>query len=582
MKRIIIPFLVGAATLVSACSIDHLEIPQKGVVTTDDYYKTDADAQSALIAAYAGFQRYVCGANGGNIYCPFRSTFNLPGDDMYAAGDNADDNSFMPTVNEYYFDAAAVVLNNCYKNLYIANYYSNLVIQYFGNVENPSEVMKNAVAEARVMRAFIHMMLAIGWDNPPFVDHILAGDALPYNCDKDPENPMSHNDLLKWCAAECSAALPNLDERQSPNDKNGCVKVTKGFANAVAGKALLFAGDYAGAKAYFKTVIDSGKYELVPGKEFADMFHVEGDCNSEKIFELNLEKADGLGFAEIQHSTWMEANIWAWRSDHFVVDPGKPYTGIDGWGGCGIPQSYADEFLANDGPDSYRFKATMVPIDELIYNTTYGLDDVDKLSVEEKKTSTLVGINAKGLYGQSFYLPLKQLIRWTDGRNKGDGIRMNNYIIMRYAEVLLMYAECCVNTNDSAEALKYVNEIQKRAGSKTISSSVDMDVIEKEKKLELWLEGCRWADCVRWNKTSGLEKNGSAVTTLYDKLHREPAASDENVKFYDKDNRFYTVETHVHADKGNIVGFKKGKHEHFPYPLDVVNKNPNLQQNPGY
>lgn len=41
--------------------------------------------------------------------------------------------------------------------------------------------------------------------------------------------------------------------------------------------------------------------------------------------------------------------------------------------------------------------------------------------------------------------------------------------------------------------------IQERAGSKTISATVDMDVLKREKLLEMWLEGCRWYDMRRWN-----------------------------------------------------------------------------------
>mgnify|MGYP002228336276 CR=1 FL=1 len=59
---------------------------------------------------------------------------------------------------------------------------------------------------------------------------------------------------------------------------------------------------------------------------------------------------------------------------------------------------------------------------------------------------------------------------------------------MRYAEVLLNYAEACLNTGDQSEAKKYINMIQERAGSKTISQTVDMDVLKREKSYELWLE----------------------------------------------------------------------------------------------
>lgn len=94
---------------------------------------------------------------------------------------------------------------------------------------------------------------------------------------------------------------------------------------------------------------------------------------------------------------------------------------------------------------------------------------------------------------------------------------------MRYAEVLLNYAEACLQTGDQAEAKKYINMIQKRAGSKTISETVDMDVLKKEKSYELWLEGCRWFDIMRWNDTKAkdrLTKAGTVVPHLFDKVFR--------------------------------------------------------------
>lgn len=76
----------------------------------------------------------------------------------------------------------------------------------------------------------------------------------------------------------------------------------------------------------------------------------------------------------------------------------------------------------------------------------------------------------------------------TDGKKYGDNIRLNNYLVMRYAEVLLNYAEACLQTGDQAEAKKYINMIQKRAGSKTISETVDMDVLKKENHMNFGLK----------------------------------------------------------------------------------------------
>ena len=591
MKKIVYSVLAVAALMTVASCEKYLDVPQKGVTAIETFYQTDDDCIAALNAAYARFATRITGQDGSSIYTDYKAALNNCGDDMYAAGSNFGDNDFMAQLDEFRLDSGNQVVDHFYKNLFQVNYACNLVIDNFkdGLPEGgPTATTKRCVAEARVMRAYIYFLLTALWNTPPFIDHVLA-EGLPYNSDKDPENPMSHDDLFRWVASECEAAVADLDERKSPQDKDGAVKVTKGFAWAVQGKALLFVKDYAGAKTALKKVIDSGKYQLVPGDRWADLFHVEGDCNEEKVFELNIEYNSALGTwgGQIQRSTWMEANIWNWRSDHFVAgaSPQGKYTGgVDGWGGLGVPQWFGDEFFANDG-HSPRFDGTFKRIDDAVYNMEYNSPEIAALTPEQRKTSTLVGIADKeqGLYGQSFWLPFKQLLRATDTGAYGSNVRLNNGIIMRYAEVLLLYAEACLQSGDAGQGAWAVNEIRKRAGLSTLGS-VDMNVLKKEKSYELWLEGSRWLDLVRWGDTDRVKKAGQDVPKLFDKLHREPQSTDQGIKWLDNDNtqRFYTVSTHEAIDKAYEVGFKEGQHEFFPYPISVMDKNPNMVQNPGW
>ncbi|MBQ9450375.1 MAG: RagB/SusD family nutrient uptake outer membrane protein, partial [Bacteroidales bacterium] len=505
MKKLVYSVLAIAALFAAVSCEKNLDIPQKGVVAIESFYQTDEDAEAALAAAYARFVTRITGQDGSSIYTDYKAALNNCGDDTYAAGSNFGDNDFMAQLDEFRLDSGNQVVDHFYKNLFQVNYACNLVIDNFkdGLPEGgPTATTKRCVAEARVMRAYIYFLLTACWNTPPLVDHVLT-DEMPYNQDKDPENPMSHEDLFRWVASECEAAVADLDERKSTTDKDGAVKVTKGFAWALQGKALLFVKDYSGAKTALKKVIDSGKYALVPGDKYWQNFHVEGDANEEKVFELNIEPNSGLSAwgGIIQRSTWMEANIWNWRSDHFVAgaSPQGKYTGgVDGWGGLGVPQWFGDEFFANDG-HSPRFDATLKHIDDAVYNMEYANPDIAALTPEQRMTSKLVGIAdvKDGLYGQSFWLPFKQLLRSTDAANYGSNVRMNNGLIMRYAEVLLLYGEACLQSGDNAQGAWAVNEIRKRAGLAELAS-VDMNVLKKEKSYELWLEGSRWLDLLRW------------------------------------------------------------------------------------
>ncbi len=585
-------------TLTTSCE-DQLDIEQKGVILPENFYQTDADAEAALVAAYEGFMCNVVGrnhdGNGPGIYTPYKIITNMCGDDVLYASGNYGDHEFSGMLNEFRYDAEAEVPKFMYTGLYHSVYTCNLVTDHFQKAAD-TPVKKRCVAEARVLRAFDYFLLANLWDNPPFVDHCLERTDLPYNCNKDPKHPMDHKQLIEWVAKECEEAAADLDERKGTDDKDGAVKVTKGFAWALAGKAYLFAAEYDKAKTALKKVIDSGKYALVPGDRYMDNFHIEGDGNEEKVFEINFEYNAGKGSWDgmIQRSSWMESNAWNWRAGSFVKSrsPQSVYSGIDGWGGLGVPQWFGDEFHDNDG-DSYRFKATLKHIDDAVYKMEYADPALNAMSVEEKKNSKEVGINdpVQGLYDNSFWLAFKQVMRKadTDGNKYGDNIRLNNYVVMRYAEVLLNYAEACLQTGDQAEAKRYINMIQERAGSKTISQTVDMDVLKKEKSYELWLEGCRWFDVMRWKDTKAIErlKNvGSDCPHLFDKLFRAPKADDRKVTWEhdggEPNSRFYTVSTSAAKDAGFTVGFKEGKHEFFPYPQTVMDKNPNLEQNPGW
>ena len=630
----------GSITL-SSCE-DQLDIVHKGATEISVFYKTDEDANQALAAAYESFMGNVMGRqpdlNGPGIYTPYKIVTNMCGDDVFYASGNYGDHEFAGMLNEFRYDADAEAVRNMYNGLYASVYHCNLIICNFEN--GTTSYQKRAVAEARVLRAYDYFMLALLWGNPPFITAPITVDDRPSNADK------TQQQYFLWVAAECEAALADLTERESKTDKNGSVIVTKGFANALAGKAYLFAKDYEKAKIALKKVIDSEKYDLVPGDRYMDNFHIEGDCNEEKVFEIDFEKATGKGPWDgmIQRSSWMESNAWNWRAGNFKANPASVYCGIDGWGGLGVPQWFGDAFLANDG-HSARFDASLIHIDEAVYTMDYvaiGANEktekeaTDKLvetlgkmsipadeievyksyfktsTVEDKEKGTLIRVSldyndlptellmkshlvgiadlTQGLYGNSFWLQFKQLMRAadTDGKAVGDNIRLNNYIVMRYAEVLLNYAEACLQTGDAPEAKIYINKIQERAGSKTVSATVDMDVLKREKMFELWTEGCRFFDIIRWNDAEGIariEKAGHDVTHVFDKLFRAPKSGDEKVTWEngtEENSRFYTVSSHAAMDAGFSVGFQKGKHELFPYPQREIDMNSNLRQNPGW
>ena len=316
MKKYIALLLCAVGFLLVSCNQDRLEIPQKGVVSMDSFYITDEDAESAMTSLYERFlqQFATCRVVGTMIYTPWVFGFNLPGDDIYAGSKTYGDNDFMGSVDEFRFDPSADIITCLYQHAYNVIYGANLVTDHFEY--GTSATKDRVISEARVIRAWCHMILAIGWNDPPLVDHVLEGDAKPTNYEG------GHKALLERCAKECEEAAPYLRKRNGTGDRDAAVVVTQGFAYAVQGKALLFAEEYDKAMVPLKKVMDSGNYALVDGPHFKDLFHVEGDGNAEKIFEANVNNNPNFTmFQQLFRSTWQAANMWCWRTDTFMSVP---------------------------------------------------------------------------------------------------------------------------------------------------------------------------------------------------------------------------------------------------------------------
>ena len=107
MKKIVYSILAIGALFAAVSCEKNLDIPQKGVVAYETFYKTDADAEAALAAAYARFAVNVTGQDGSSIYTDYKAALNNCGDDMYAAGSNFGDNDFMAGVYHLYCGMAA-------------------------------------------------------------------------------------------------------------------------------------------------------------------------------------------------------------------------------------------------------------------------------------------------------------------------------------------------------------------------------------------------------------------------------------------------------------------------------------------
>ena len=597
MKKIIIPILLGFAMLAVSCE-KNLDIPQKAVVSTLEFYSNDDDARAALANMYAQYTENVAGTPG--IYVPELMILNYSSDDVYAAGKNFDDHGDFRGFDEFKYDPANPALKELYNRYYYAIYHANLIISNFTpenrNAEEPkfhSKFTDQCVAEARVMRAYLHMMAAMIWNQPIVMDRIYEADEeLPVNTEK------TQSEILKWVVDECQKAIASgsLPVRNGTGDKNSTARMSLGFAQFIAGKAAVYNNDMETARKYLGDLIASKNYALVPSEEFWTNFHIAGDGNSEKIFAPNIFDDATLYSSRFGNwytrDRWMVANTLNWRLKSLLGVP-KQCIGT-GWGGGSIQEDFAEKFYQHDG-DSPRRKATFLTEDEFLYEMEWNTSKLNDASLEEKKSDPNRGLAVGGLFGRGKYFEWKNMAYrkppkiLTGGKDypsdnlqtgAGENSNATNLNIARYAEALLLYAEACVGSGDAAKGLAALNEVQERSGSGKISKTLTFEDVMEEKQYELWFESCRFIDLVRWSKLgkvnlddifnkSGMHKN---VPTVHDEF------SESGKDGFQKYHKFYVT----HDAVPGTTTFVVGKHEYLPFPRDVKTANPSLHDVGGW
>ena len=594
MKKILLPLLACALVGVTSCE-SMLDIPQKGVVSYDTFYANDDHAHQALNNMYSKYINNVAATEG--IDVPEQVMLNYAADDILAAGADYNDHAPFRYFGEFRHDNANTTLKQVYQRYVYSIYAANLVISNFTNEnrfnEEPkhtSEFTKQAVAEARVMRAYLHLMTALSFNTPPIIDRILDADEMPVSAE-------SQSQVLEWVIAECQKAIDSgkLPKRNGKTDKDATARMSVGFAQFVAGKAAMFNNDPATARQYLGALINSGDYALIASEDYWTNFHVSGDGNTEKIFEPNLieDPAFTAGWGGMFIGRWMVANVFCWRTDALGSSP-QVHVGNMGWNGGAIEPSFAEKFLAHDG-NSPRRLACFLTADEWLYEMDWA-SDIDaatgenkNLTLAEKKADPLRGISsANGLFSHGPYFEWKHMVYinppaiLTKGKKypadnmatTSTASNHKNFNVARYAEALLLYAEACIGSTDEAKGLAALNEVQVRSGSGKVSSKLTFEDVMEEKQYEMWFENCRFHDLVRWDKAGKLNvadvfNNGNAlkdVPVLYDEYFVEGKPG------YKKEHKLYVGSSPRPAN----FKFEKGKHEYWPFPLDVTNLNPGL------
>jgi tetratricopeptide (TPR) repeat protein len=309
-------------------------------------------------------------------------------------------------------------------------------------------------------------------------------------------------------------------------------RATKGAALGYLGKAYLFTKDFDNARLTFKQVIDLGVYSLV--SNYRDNFTDTNENNSESLFEVQFSRDAGgvdLGWGGAPASGWGKTSARA------ITYAPRAFGWTDVQPTWTLFNEYQEEKTIANTVDP-RLDAT------IFYNKPggmqlYGKDFATFYAANPGDLNDLFCRkyqNSDGNYANEY--------DWRSGINER---------LLRYADILLMYAECLNETGDTPGAYTYIQKVRDRAGLPDLATKKPgmtqpqmREQIGHERFLEFPLEGHRFDDIRRW----GWLQDAAKLTWL---------------KTRDVEFNSYTA----------------GR-EYFPIPQLEMDNNPGTVQNGGY
>lgn len=557
-------WLIGATlvggTFFAACSEDFLDAPAQGSLDNLTL-ANQAGVEAALISAYSMLDGW--NADWGVFNPPWGGAGSnwiwgsVPTDEAYK-GSEPGDQGEVQQVELFQWAPGNGYFNVKFRALYEGIARANATLKLAASVTDLAEGNRIA-GEARFLRAHYHFDAWKMWKNVPYYTE----------ADEDFRKPNTE-DIVPRLVEDFQFAIDNLPETQ------GAVgRVTKGAAQSYLGKLLLYNKDYSKAKEQFDAVVNSGKYELSPCAH--DIFTTGGENGPEMIFSIQASVNDG-------DSEGSNGNF-ADRLNH--PHGGSPF------GCCGFHQP--SQNLVN----SHKVDANGLPL-----FTTFNNADVTATDAVDPRLDWTVGRdgvpfldwgthNETWIRARSWAGPfsVKKFIH-ANGQQSSVGwsnVQLSpiNMPIIRYADVLLMLAECEVELGNLERARELVNMIRERAsacaqggdGSAT-TDLADPSITWATYKIGTydspWTDGNAAREAVRFERKIELAMEGHR---LFD-LRRWGIAKDVINNQYlpvEKTKRTYLEATNGYEDR----------HDLYPLPsvqieLSKKEGTPQLQQNAGY
>jgi tetratricopeptide (TPR) repeat protein len=424
-----------------SCSEDFIDLNPISSVSVDILYKTDKDFKDALTAIYNTYQTQ---------YQTFYIFADIRGDDaqqeIYKTNSQSYSDAFVTTSSDG-------LMNSTWQNYYRIIYRANTILTKIEGLDATVVTNKDRyVAEAKFLRALAYFDLVRIFGNVPSVTKPMSIEE-GYKAARENVSTI-YNDLIIPDLLAAEAILP------ASYASTDVGRPTKGAARAILGRVYMTMRDFAKAEAKLQEVTTMG-YGLLPN--YRDLFTYSSEHHSEYIYDIEYEEGMGEGSS---FTNRFLPNSSTMAKFYGVV-------------GNGDEQNSPTDILVN------LFAAGDLRRDITIgfRGGYYGAGGA----------FITLPANTNQTYTMKYLLPEPAA---SDSKA--------NWKVIRYADVLLMYAEALNENGKTAEAIPYLNQIRTRAGVATyplnLTQAATRDAIALERRLELSFEGVRWFDLLRTGK----------------------------------------------------------------------------------
>lgn len=484
-----------------------------------------------------------------------------------------------------------------YETPYRTNRSLNKFITEAQNSSVDEDFKKARIAEARFLRAFNYFSMVKRYGGVPIITEPLGIDAP--NEQLYPRRD-SEKDVYDFVISEM-----DLIENDLPDIADDFGRATKYVALALKSRAALYAASIAQfgtvqlngilgipsneAENYYnkayeasKAIMESGLFALYNNdadktQNFKNIFLVKR--NSEVILAKQHNEINGLtsGGNSWNYDFFQCPKPQGWNggnNDGPYLEMAEEFEYIDGtsgkfdWENLENGLWTMEELWGNKDP---RFFATIytqnTPWKGGLVDYHNGLILPDGTILTDGDYNGILALGSQGIPSKTFYTGfgvMKYLDESADNSNWVSNSK-TDYIVFRYAEILLNMAEAAFELGKTDKALEAVNQIRSRAGIALVTD-IDREKIRHERKVELAFEGQRYWDLRRWRiATSVLSVNRSGLRYILD-----------------YNTRKYKLKVIPNID-GEVTAPKFNAHNYyFPITLARTGKNENLVENPGY